>query len=159
MGERRCSQRDCSGGTLMTVAHILGDKGREIVSTQPHRTLHEAAKLLADKRIGAVVVTGADGELLGILSERDIIRAIGQGGTEALSQSVSRHMTAKVVTCSADTHVDEVMQIMTGGRFRHVPVLDGKRVAGIISIGDVVKRRLAEIEAESSAMRDYIAMA
>lgn len=143
----------------MTVAHILGDKGREIISTQPHRTLDEAAKLLAEKRIGAVIVMGADGALLGILSERDIIRAIGQGGSAALSNPVSSYMTAKVITCTSETPVDEVMQIMTAGRFRHVPVLDGKRVAGIISIGDVVKRRVAEMEAESSAMRDYIAMA
>ncbi|MGL4974657.1 MAG: CBS domain-containing protein [Bosea sp. (in: a-proteobacteria)] len=143
----------------MTVAHILGDKGREIFSTQPHRTLDEAAKLLAEKRIGAVIVMGADGALLGILSERDIIRAIGQGGSAALSKPVSSYMTAKVVTCTSETRVTEVMQIMTAGRFRHVPVLDGTRVTGIVSIGDVVKRRVAEMEAESSAMRDYIAMA
>ncbi|MGL5361667.1 MAG: CBS domain-containing protein [Bosea sp. (in: a-proteobacteria)] len=143
----------------MTVAHILGDKGREIFSTQPHRTLDEAAKLLAEKRIGAVIVMGADGALLGILSERDIIRAIGQGGSAALSKPVSSYMTAKVITCTSATRVTEVMQIMTAGRFRHVPVLDGTRVTGIVSIGDVVKRRVAEMEAESSAMRDYIAMA
>ncbi len=143
----------------MTVAHILGDKGREIISTQPHRTLDEAAKLLAEKRIGAVLVLDADGALLGILSERDIIRAIGQGGSAALAKPVSGYMTAKVVTCTSETRVNEVMQIMTAGRFRHVPVLDGARVSGIVSIGDVVKRRVAEMEAESSAMRDYISMA
>ncbi len=143
----------------MTVAHILGDKGREIISTQPHRTLDEAAKLLVEKRIGAVLVLDDDGALLGILSERDIIRAIGQGGSAALAKPVSGYMTAKVVTCTSETRVNEVMQIMTAGRFRHVPVLDGTRVSGIVSIGDVVKRRVAEMEAESSAMRDYISMA
>lgn len=143
----------------MNVAHILGNKGREVVTVQPYRTLGEATRTLAEKRIGAVVVTGADGSLLGILSERDIIRALGAEGGGALETPVSRAMTAKVVTCRPDTSVDELMEIMTSGRFRHVPVLDGGRVAGIVSIGDVVKHRVAEIEAESQAMRDYIAMA
>lgn len=143
----------------MNVAHILGNKGREVISVQPHRTLAEATRTLAEKRIGAVVVTGADGDLLGILSERDIIRALGAGGSEALETPVSRAMTAKVATCRPDTSIDELMEIMTSGRFRHVPVLDGGRIAGIVSIGDVVKHRVAEIEAESQAMRDYIAMA
>ena len=143
----------------MNVAHILGNKGIEVVSVQPHRTLGEAVRTLAEKRIGAVVVAGADGDLLGILSERDIIRALGTDGAGALDTPVSRAMTAKVVTCRPDTSVDDLMEIMTSGRFRHVPVLDGGRIAGIVSIGDVVKHRVAEIEAESRAMRDYIAMA
>ena len=143
----------------MNVAHILGNKGHEVVSLQPHRTLGEAAGTLAEKRIGAVVVTGADGSLLGILSERDIIRAIGASGAEALASPVSRAMTAKVVTCRRETSIDELMEIMTSGRFRHVPVMEDGRVAGIVSIGDVVKHRVAAIEAESKAMRDYIAMA
>ena len=143
----------------MNVAHILGNKGRDVVSVQPHRTLGEATRTLAEKRIGAVVVAGADGGLLGILSERDIIRALGAEGAAALETPVSRAMTAKVVTCRPDTSIDELMEIMTSGRFRHVPVLDGGRVAGIVSIGDRVKQRVAEIEAESQAMRDYIAMA
>jgi CBS domain-containing protein len=143
----------------MNVAHILGNKGREVVSIQPQRTLAEATRMLAEKRIGAVVVTGADGDLLGILSERDIIRALGSGGATALETPVSNVMTGKVVTCRPDTSIDELMEIMTSGRFRHVPVLDEGRVAGIVSIGDVVKHRVAEIEAESQAMRNYIAMA
>lgn len=143
----------------MNVAHILGNKGHEVVSLQPHRTLGEAAGTLTEKRIGAVVVNGADGGLLGILSERDIIRALGASGAEALSSPVSRAMTAKVVTCRLETSIDELMEIMTSGRFRHVPVMEDGRVVGIVSIGDVVKHRVAEIEAESKAMRDYIAMA
>ncbi|WP_332690179.1 CBS domain-containing protein [Bosea sp. (in: a-proteobacteria)] len=143
----------------MNVAHILGNKGHDVVSLQPHRTLGEAARTLAEKRIGAVVVSGADGSLLGILSERDIIRALGASGAEALESPVSRAMTAKVVTCRRETSIDELMEIMTSGRFRHVPVMEDGRVAGIVSIGDVVKHRVAEIEAESKAMRDYIAMA
>jgi CBS domain-containing protein len=143
----------------MNVAHILGNKGGDVFSVQPHRTLGEATRTLAEKRIGAVVVTGADGGLLGILSERDIIRALGSDGAAALETPVSRAMTAKVVTCRSDTSVDDLMEIMTSGRFRHVPVVDNGRIAGIVSIGDVVKHRVAEIEAESRAMRDYIAMA
>ncbi len=143
----------------MNVAQLLGDKGHDVFSVQPHRTLAEAVRTLAERRIGAVVVTGADGGLLGILSERDIIRALAQSGPAALETPVSRAMTAKVVTCRTQTSIDELMEIMTSGRFRHVPVLENDRVAGVISIGDVVKYRLAEVEAESRAMRDYIAMA
>lgn len=143
----------------MNVAQLLGDKGHEVVSVQPHRTLGEAARTLAERRIGAVVVTGADGALVGILSERDIIRALGESGAAALETPVSRAMTAKVVTCRTQTSIDELMEIMTSGRFRHVPVVENGRVAGIVSIGDVVKHRVAAIEAESRAMRDYIAMA
>ncbi|CAM5184122.1 inosine-5-monophosphate dehydrogenase [Bosea thiooxidans] len=143
----------------MNVEQLLSDKGREVVSVQPHRTLAEAIRTLSEKRIGAVVVMGADGALVGILSERDIIRALGEQGGAALESAVSRSMTSKVVTCRPQTSVDELMEIMTTGRFRHVPVIENGRVAGIVSIGDVVKHRVAAIEAESQAMRDYIAMA
>lgn len=143
----------------MNVSQLLGDKGHDVVSVPPHRTLTEAIRTLSEKRIGAVVVTGADGALVGILSERDIIRALGAGGAAALESPVSRAMTPKVVTCRPQTSVDELMEIMTSGRFRHVPVVENGRIAGIVSIGDVVKYRVAEIEAEGRAMRDYIAMA
>ncbi len=143
----------------MNVEQLLSDKGREVISVQPHRTLAEAVRVLSEKRIGAVVVMGADGALVGILSERDIIRALGAEGAAALDSAGSRVMTAKVVTCRAQTSVDELMEIMTTGRFRHVPVIENGRVIGIVSIGDVVKHRVAAIEAESQAMRNYIAMA
>ena len=143
----------------MNVAHVLGNKGHQVVSVQPHRTLAETTRMLAEKRIGAVVVMGAAEELLGILSERDIVRALGTDGAAALDRPVSKIMTAKVVTCRSQTSVDELMEIMTAGRFRHVPVVEDGRVIGIVSIGDVVKHRVAEIEAESKMMRDYIAMA
>jgi CBS domain-containing protein len=143
----------------MNVEQLLGDKGHDVISVQPHRTLAEAVRILSEKRIGALVVSGADGALIGILSERDIIRALGESGPAALESPVSRAMTAKVVTCRAQTSVDELMEIMTSGRFRHVPVVENGRVSGIVSIGDVVKHRVAAIEAESRAMRDYIAMA
>lgn len=143
----------------MNVAQLLGDKGHDVISVQPHRTLGEATRILSERRIGAVVVTGADGALVGILSERDIIRALGADGPAALDSPVSRAMTAKVVTCRPQTSIDELMEMMTSGRFRHVPIVENGRIAGIVSIGDVVKHRVAEIEAESRAMRDYIAMA
>ncbi|WP_199093589.1 CBS domain-containing protein [Bosea sp. ASV33] len=143
----------------MNVEQLLSGKGHDVISVQPHRTLAEAIRTLSEKRIGAVVVMGADGALVGILSERDIIRALGELGPGALESAVSRSMTSKVVTCRPQTSVDELMEIMTTGRFRHVPVVENGRVTGIVSIGDVVKHRVAAIEAESKAMRDYIAMA
>jgi CBS domain-containing protein len=143
----------------MTVKRVHASKTQELISTQPHRTLGEAASMLASRRIGAVVVTGADGDLLGILSERDIIRAIGEHGAAALEKPVSKFMTAKVVTCSMATTLDHLMQMMTAGRFRHVPIVENGKLQGIISIGDVVKARVAEFETEAKAMRDYIAMA
>ena len=143
----------------MNVEQLLSGKGHDVISVQPHRTLAEAIRTLSEKRIGAVIVMGADGALVGILSERDIIRALGELGAGALESAVSRSMTSKVMTCRPQTSVDELMEIMTTGRFRHVPVVENGRVTGIVSIGDVVKHRVAAIEAESQAMRDYIAMA
>jgi CBS domain-containing protein len=142
----------------MTVSRILALKGRDVATIQPHRTIGEAAKLLSSQRIGAVLVTGADGHILGILSERDIVRAISVSAA-ALDDAVSKYMTERVVTCTPDMLVYDVMESMTQGRFRHLPVVEEGRLAGIVSIGDVVKHRLAEIEAESRAMRDYITMA
>lgn len=143
----------------MTVARILAEKGRSVVTVEPQRTLDEAIHLLAEKRIGAVVVSDAEGAVLGILSERDIMRALARQGAGALDALVSEHMTATVVTCARDASVEDVMHLMTEGRFRHVPVLEDGRLAGLISIGDVVKRRIAAVEAEHQAMRDYITMA
>jgi CBS domain-containing protein len=147
-----------SEGNVMTVSRILALKGRDVVTIQPHRTIAEASRLLSSQRIGAVLVTGADGHILGILSERDIVRAVAKGPA-ALEDAVSRHMTERVITCAPDMLVFDVMETMTQGRFRHLPVVDQDRLVGIISIGDVVKHRLAEIEAESRAMRDYITTA
>ena len=143
----------------MNVEQLLRGKGREVFSVQPHRTLAEVVRALGEKRIGCVAVMGADGKLVGILSERDVIRVLAEGGAAALETPVSRAMTAKVVTCREQTSIDELMEIMTSGRFRHVPVVEDGRVDCLVSIGDVVKHRVAHIEAESQAMRDYIAMA
>ena len=140
----------------MTVASILREKGRDVLTTQPHRTLKEVAALLAAKGVGAVVVSDAAMSVLGIISERDLIRAIAAHGAAALDDPVSRHMTAKVVTVAENDTVDHVMATMTNGRFRHAPVVEGGRLAGIVSIGDVVKHRLREMEHDSAAMRDYI---
>jgi CBS domain-containing protein len=143
----------------MTVQRVLATKGHDILTIQPHRTLAEAAGVLGEKRIGALLVTGAQGELLGILSERDLVRAIGKEGAAALAHAVSKHMTAKVVTTTPAAKLDDVMVLMTQGRFRHVPVMNNGKLAGLISIGDVVKHRVADIEADAKALRDYIAMA
>jgi len=143
----------------MTVGRILSMKGHDVVTAQPHRTLAETAKILADRGIGAVIITGADGEVLGILSERDIVRAAARGSAAALNDPVSRHMTAKVVTATEDMSVTSVMEEMTKGRFRHIPVLRHGRLDGLISIGDLVKYRLAEVEGEHRALREYIATA
>lgn len=143
----------------MTVARILANKGHEVVTTQPHRTLLEVSKILCEKGIGAVVVTDAAGALLGIVSERDIVRALGASGVPALEDPVSRHMTARVVTTTRDSSVHSTMEMMTHGRFRHVPVVHNGRLEGLVSIGDMVKYRIAEIENERKALQEYIATA
>lgn len=143
----------------MTIARILAEKGRDVLTIMPHRTLAEAAKTMAERRIGAMVVTGSDGSVLGILSERDIVRAVSETGAAALNEPVSRRMTAKVVTCSEAMSIDTAMEMMTAGKFRHLPVVENGRLTGIISIGDVVKRHIEKMEAETRAMRDYITMA
>ena len=143
----------------MSVARILATKGGDVVTTQPHRTLMEVVELLSNKGIGAVVVADAAKSVLGIISERDIVRALAAGGASALGESVSRHMTAKVFTVTENTAIDSVMETMTTGRFRHVPVLADGKLIGLVSIGDVVKFHVNEIETEHRALREYIATA
>ena len=143
----------------MTIERILALKGHEVTTTQPHRTIREVAKILADRGIGAIIVSGADGGLLGILSERDVVRAIARHGADAMDAPVSRFMTSKVQTTTRETSILAVMEQMTAGRFRHVPVLRAGKLDGLISIGDVVKYRIAEIENEHEALRQYIATA
>lgn len=143
----------------MTVARILAEKGSSVVTVAPEKTLDEAIHLLADKSIGALVVTHADGSVAGIISERDIMRVLARHGGASFDERVSAHMTSKVVTCTRTTTIEDVMQTMTNGRFRHVPVCEEGKLVGMVSIGDVVKRRIATVEAEHQAMRDYITMA
>lgn len=143
----------------MTVKAILDAKGRNVVTIGPDRRLAEATQLLSERGIGAVVVTEPDGRIAGILSERDIVRVIGRDGADMLEQPVSAVMTAKVRRCHEQNTVNEVMQIMTEGRFRHLPVEENGKIAGIISIGDVVKKRIEEVEREAEDIRSYIATA
>ena len=143
----------------MSVERILAGKGRNVVTVPPGSTLAEAAEILSRHRIGAAVIVDGEGAVLGIISERDVVRAVAEGGTTSLAQPVSGRMTSQVVTCGPSCTIDEIMGLMTKGKFRHVPVVEGGRLGGIISIGDMVKHRLAEIEEEQRAMRDYIATA
>ncbi|HET7681604.1 MAG TPA: CBS domain-containing protein [Xanthobacteraceae bacterium] len=140
----------------MIVKSIIDTKGGDVVTIEPSVLLDTAAKLLAERRIGAVVVLGADDRVVGILSERDIVRAISERGVAAMQEPVSQVMTRKVFTCTLDETIHSIMERMTAGKFRHVPVIEQGRLAGIISIGDVVKYRIVEMEQESDALKSYI---
>ncbi len=140
----------------MNVKAIIDAKGDTIVTIEPAATLDIAAKLLAERRIGALVVLGADNRVVGILSERDIVRVVSERGTAALQEQVAQVMTRKVATCTLEETIHSIMERMTAGKFRHVPVIEQGRLAGIVSIGDVVKHRIVEMEQESAALRDYI---
>ena len=143
----------------MNVKAILAAKklGGDIISIEPTADLATAAKLLSKHRIGSVVILGAGEHLVGILSERDIVRALSEQGAGALALPVGQVMTRDVATCGEDDTVASIMERMTAGRFRHMPVVANGRLVGLISIGDVVKLRVEEVEGESEAMRDYIA--
>lgn len=141
----------------MNVASILKSKGRAVTTVRPNATLLDVAKKLGPKKIGAVVVVGENGHVAGIISERDIIRAISDHGAAALSKMVSEVMTRNVVSCQETSEIDELMEMMTKGRFRHLPIIEDGALVGIISIGDVVKYHVAEVEMEVSAMRNYLA--
>jgi CBS domain-containing protein len=140
----------------MTVSILLAGKGREVVTIEPTASLAAAVAVLAEKRIGAVLILGADRRITGILSERDIVRALADRGAAVLDEPVSSVMTRRVSTCRENETVASIMERMTAGKFRHVPVVDQGRLVGIVSIGDVVKHRLHEMERDSAAMRDYI---
>src|SRR5262245_31612010 len=140
----------------MNVAAILKQKGRAVSTIPPTFTLIEAAGRLTQKRIGALVVVDVHGEVIGILSERDIIRALSQAGPDCLERPVTETMTRQVVTCHEGGTLDELMSMMTARRFRHLPVVAEGDLVGIVSIGDVVKHHVAEIEMEATAMRAYI---
>jgi CBS domain-containing protein len=141
----------------MTVRAILSTKGRDVVSIEPTATVEAAAKLLTERDIGSLLVFGPDRRLAGILSERDLVEALARTGPSMLSKPVSQLMTREVVTCTESETVVAMMERMTTGKFRHLPVVgERNEVAGVISIGDVVKHRLSEMENESAALRDYI---
>jgi CBS domain-containing protein len=140
----------------MTVKAILSNKGTDVLTIDPTRNLAAAAKLLAEHAIGALVVTGADRRIVGIVSERDIVQELAAHGPSALELPLTDVMTRRVMTCSQSDTISSVMERMTQGKFRHLPVVEQGRLAGIVSIGDVVKYRLHEMEREQSALRDYI---
>jgi CBS domain-containing protein len=139
----------------MTVRAILDTKGHHIVSVEPETKLSAAINLLSERKIGAVLVMSR-GQIEGILSERDIVRVLGERGAGALDQPVSEVMTRKVINCRQNDTVAAIMEMMTTGKFRHLPVLEGERVVGLISIGDIVKWRVQEYETEQEALRTYI---
>jgi len=142
----------------MSVRKIIEAKQiQKIVTVKPEETVKTAAEILAKFKIGAVIVSG-DGDVVdGILSERDIVRALGTVGVSCMTGTVRDLMTAEVIGCSPEDTANSVMEKMTDGRFRHMPVIENKRMIGVISIGDVVKARLAEIETENSALTGMIA--
>ncbi|MGV8937025.1 MAG: CBS domain-containing protein [Allorhizobium sp.] len=139
------------------VKSILGEKGRDVVTVSATVTLAEAAKVLQENRIGAVVVVGMESRIVGIFTERDVVTAIGSHGAASLSQPISTMMTANVYRCGEDATINELMEVMSSRRFRHVPVEEQGKLVGIISIGDVVKSRIREIETESEHIKAYIA--
>jgi CBS domain-containing protein len=140
----------------MIIKSILAAKGSNVISIEPNASLESAVNTLGQHRIGALLVLGPDRRVVGILSERDVVRALAERGAGVLSQPLSQVMTRRVVTCSPSDSVGVLMERMTTGKFRHLPVIEHDQVIGIISIGDVVKHRLQEIEQESAALRDYI---
>jgi CBS domain-containing protein len=140
----------------MIIAQILKSKGRGVMTAAPADTLQEITLRLASRKIGAIIILEG-GNVAGIISERDIIRLIAEHGPKALDMQAKDGMTRNVISCTRDCTLDEVMETMTKGRFRHVPVMEDGALVGIISIGDVVKHHISEVELEVTAMRDYLA--
>jgi CBS domain-containing protein len=141
----------------MNVASILKVKGKSVATARPEDTLESIAQKLASRKIGAIVIVGDGGNVTGIISERDIVRAVAEQGAASLQQPVSNVMTTSVMSCNESSTLEQMMAVMTQGRFRHVPVIEEGALVGIISIGDVVKHHIAEVEMEVTAMRDYLA--
>jgi CBS domain-containing protein len=140
-----------------SVRSILEVKGRDVVTIGPNVTLAEAARTLDEHKIGAVVVVGMENRIVGIFTERDLVRSIARSGAGGLDQPVSAMMTANVYRCNEASTVNELMEVMSSRRFRHVPVEENGRLCGIISIGDVVKSRIREVETEAEQIKAYIA--
>ena len=141
----------------MNVASILKHKGRECATISQDQPVKEAVRLLAVRKIGALVVLDEKGDIAGIVSERDIVANLANGPADVLAAPVSRVMTWDVFTCTPTDTTDQLMAQMTNSRIRHLPVKENGKLAGIISIGDVVKWRIAEVESREEALREYIA--
>ncbi len=144
---------------MATVQTILNLKGGDVATADPTCSIAQICTRLSEHRIGALVMTDEQRRVIGIVSERDIVRVLAQHGPDALQDPAGRHMTRTVVTCSRSDTIDEIMDMMTRGRFRHLPVVENGALVGIVSIGDVVKHRMAEIEREAEEIRNYIATA
>jgi len=142
----------------MYVRDILKTKGGDVISVSASDPITVVLSLMADKKIGAVLARAENGAIAGIISERDIVRAMKNHGEAIFKKSVGDLMTAEVVTCTSKDSIAAIMGMMTSQRFRHVPVVDDGQLVGVISIGDVVKSRIEEAEAESEALRKYIAL-
>ena len=140
----------------MILEQILRDKGRQVYSVAESATLKEAAELLDARKVGAMVILGEGGQLIGVISERDIVRAVARGGSAALKSTVAESMTRTVETARPSETIESAMARMTDRRIRHLPVLDSARLIGVVSIGDLVKWRIAEATAEVAAIRSYI---
>jgi CBS domain-containing protein len=141
----------------MTIARILTAKGRDVITTQMDRTIAEVAQVLVAKKIGAVVVVDDQGRVIGLLSERDIVRVLVEHGATVFNDAVSLHMTTELITTGEDESVYAVMETMTNQRSRHLPVIRDEKLVGLVSIGDMIKHQLAECQYEHKAMREYIA--
>ncbi len=140
----------------MNVSTILKTKGHEVVTRGPEATLTQISHLLSKHKIGSVVIMGENDQVCGIVSERDIVMAIAANGASVLEEPVNICMTKDVFTCTCEDTLENLMASMTKHRFRHLPVVDNGRLVGLVSIGDVVKQRIAETEMEAAALRDYI---
>ena len=140
----------------MRIADVIRGKGDVVITIGPERPVSELLDLLAEHRVGALVVSTDGTSVEGIVSERDIVRRLQRDGTDVLNHTVSEIMTTEVHSCGPDAHVDDLMRLMTDRRIRHVPVLVDDRLAGIVSIGDVVKHRIEELQAERDHLQAYI---
>jgi CBS domain-containing protein len=140
----------------MNVARILKDKGRTVTTVTPEASLREIVETLASARVGALVVCGQDNHVVGIISERDVVKMLAANGASVLDEPVALYMTKEVRTCTERDTVEWLMEEMTSKRFRHLPVVEGGKLIGIVSIGDVVKQRIAVADLEAASMREYI---
>ena len=143
----------------MYVSAILANKGADVVTARTDTTIGQAVRRLAEKKIGVLVISDDDKTVAGILSERDIVQAVVDKGAQVEAASVTVYMSADVVTCMPTDTISSLMELMTERRIRHLPVLESGVLAGIVSIGDIVKHRLAEIESEADALRQYVTQA
>lgn len=141
----------------MNIGQVLKTKPRGVATARPDESVHDIVKRLAQRKIGAIVIVDDEGKVSGIISERDVIRAVAELGGDALAMPAKSFMTREVISCTRACTIDQIMETMTRGRFRHLPVLEDGSLIGIVSIGDVVKHHNAEVELEVTAMRGYLA--